>query len=177
MSVTPVPGTTRYLCPLECGWHHDVPPVSTEWLAELGATIGPDALDANDMIGSFVRQAFLAEARQTDAAVRQHLATHTTEQFARVIHDLRVEVAELRERPVRSEGTDQMGSRRALMDALWDNYTVAYKNGLIDAFAHELAEEIRNDPYLGDEYASLLAADFIDPAKSASPVRPGEETT
>lgn len=94
--MSPIAGTTRYLCPLECGWHHDVPPVTTERLAELGAAVDPAALDSSDMIGSFVRQAYLAEARQTDTAAREHLATHTTEQFVRTIQGLRAEVERLR---------------------------------------------------------------------------------
>jgi hypothetical protein len=100
-AATPVPGTTRYLCPLECGWHHDVPPVSLERLAELGAAIDP-AVDVSD-VTSFARQAYLAEARQTDAVAREHLATHTTEQFVRTIQVLRAEVAALRDRPTSSE--------------------------------------------------------------------------
>lgn len=93
--MSPVAGTTRYLCPLECGWHHDVPPVSAERLAELGAAIDPAALDPGDAIGSFARQAYVVEAQQTETALREHLATHTTEQFVQVIHDLRAEVARL----------------------------------------------------------------------------------
>lgn len=89
----PEPGTIRYLCPLECGWNHDVPPVSIERFAELSAAIDPAALDPSNPINSFARQAYVAEARQTDAAAREHLATHTTEQFVQTIHGLRVELA------------------------------------------------------------------------------------
>lgn len=95
--MTPVAGTTRYLCPLDgCGWHHDVPPVTTERLAELGAAVDPAALDSSDMIGSFARQTYLAEAELTETALREHLATHTTEQFVRTIQGLRAEVAQLK---------------------------------------------------------------------------------
>jgi hypothetical protein len=90
-AVTPEPGTTRYLCPLECGWHHDVPPPS---LADMdGITPDPNAHEWSEYVNSMVKQASLRRMRQTDQALRDHLATHTTEQFARVIHDLRVEVA------------------------------------------------------------------------------------
>lgn len=64
-----------------------------------------------------------------------------------------------------------MSARDALMSALWDNYRVAEKNAFIDAFAHELAEQIRsefiNDGPDGDQWRTPLdAADLIDPQKS-----------
>lgn len=102
-SAVPVPGTTRYLCPLECGWHHDVPPPSLDRIAALGATADPAARDLREAIGSMATQTLLREAEQTEKALRDHLATHTTEQFVRVIHDLRLEVTALRERPASSE--------------------------------------------------------------------------
>lgn len=63
-----------------------------------------------------------------------------------------------------------MSAREALMSALWDNYTVAQKNAFIDAFAHELAEQIRsefiNDGPDRDQWRTPLnAADLIDPQK------------
>lgn len=94
MSETPEPGTTRYLCPLECGWHHDVPPPSLDDLD--GITPDPDAREWSEYVTSMVQQAGLRRMKQTDQALREHLDTHTTEQFARVIHDLRVEVATLK---------------------------------------------------------------------------------
>lgn len=103
-SATPPSGTTRYLCPLECGWHHDAPPPSPERITELGATADPMARDIHEALSSVARNAYLAEAERTETALREHLATHTTEQFVRVIRDLRVEVEQMRgERPVGSE--------------------------------------------------------------------------
>jgi hypothetical protein len=169
-----VPGTTRYLCPLECCWHHDVPPVSLERLAELGAAIDPAALDVND-VTSFARQAYLTEARQTDAAAREHLATHTTEQFVTVIHDLRVEVAALRERPVSSEEHERMSAR----DRLWHLYqhpdTASAFGDALDDYAHELAEKQRASGR--DDYCTGIGccgehggvADLIDPKASKEP--------
>lgn len=104
-SAAPVSGTTRYLCPLECGWHHDVPPPTLERIAELGATADPAARDVHEAISSVATQATVAEAQRTEAALREHLATHTPEQFVRTIQVLRAEVAALRERPVSSEET------------------------------------------------------------------------
>lgn len=98
--MSPAPGTTRYLCPLECGWHHDVPPPDIDRVAALGVTADPAARDLGEAINSLATRACLAEAERTETALREHLDTHTTAQFVRVIHDLRVEIAELRERPV-----------------------------------------------------------------------------
>lgn len=95
-TATPAPGTTRYLCPLECGWYHDVPPPSVERAAELRVTADPAARDLSEAIASVAHQACLTEAQQTERAFRQHLSTHTPQQFVRVIHDLRVEIAELK---------------------------------------------------------------------------------
>jgi hypothetical protein len=92
----PVSGTTRYLCPLECGWHHDVPPPGLDRIAALGVTADPSARDIHEAISSAAHRATFAEAQRTETALREHLDTHTTAQFARVIHDLRVEVARLR---------------------------------------------------------------------------------
>jgi len=101
--MSPVAGTTRYLCPLECGWHHDVPPPTVERAAELGATADPAARDIHEAISSVVLSASLTEAERTETALREHLDTHTTEQFVRTIQVLRAEVAALRERPMTSE--------------------------------------------------------------------------
>ena len=62
-----------------------------------------------------------------------------------------------------------MSARDALYWALWDNYRKAEKNAFIDAFAHELAEEIRGAAgpglTLGTPYGDgqLFSADLIDP--------------
>lgn len=93
---TPAPGTTRYLCPLECGWHHDVPPLSLDRAAELGVTCDASAQDFHEAVSSIGHRALRAEGQQTEEAVREHLATHTTEQFVRTIHELRAEVGRLR---------------------------------------------------------------------------------
>lgn len=103
--MSPVAGTTRYLCPLECGWHHEVAPPSMDRVNELGAVADPDVRDPCEAVNSIARDAYRREAERTETALREHLATHTTEQFVRVIHDLRVEVAALRERPVSGEET------------------------------------------------------------------------
>lgn len=95
-SAAPSSGTTRYLCPLECGWHHDVPPPSVDRISELGVTADPAARDIHEAISSVAHRATVVEAQRTETALGEHLDTHTTEQFARVIHDLRAEVARLK---------------------------------------------------------------------------------
>lgn len=95
-SAAPPSGTTRYLCPLECGWHHDVPSPSLDRISELGVTADPAARDIQEAISSVAHRALYAEADQTETALREHLATHTTEQFVRTIQGLRAEVARLK---------------------------------------------------------------------------------
>ena len=92
----PPTGTTRYRCPLECGWYHDVPPPSLHRLAELGVTPDPAIHDMSEYAASIARQALTAEADLTQAALLEHLAVHPIEEFVRVVHDLRAEVAQLR---------------------------------------------------------------------------------
>lgn len=98
--MSPVPGTTRYLCPLECGWYHDVPPPGLDRVAALGVTADPAATDIHEAITSLAHRTMYAEAERTETALREHLATHTTEQFVMTIQVLRREIADLRERPV-----------------------------------------------------------------------------
>lgn len=104
-SPAPPSGTTRYLCPLECGWRHDVPPPSAERIAQLGITPDPTARNLGEAIESVALHASMAETQQTTRALLEHLDTHTTQQFVAVIHDLRREVAQLREAsPARPDG-------------------------------------------------------------------------
>lgn len=95
-SAAPPSGTTRYLCPLECGWHHDVPPPSVERVVELAPAAGLAGLPPGEAINAMAAGAYLREAELTETALREHLATHTTEQFVRVIQGLRAEVARLK---------------------------------------------------------------------------------
>ena len=89
--MSPVSGTTRYLCPLECGWHHDRPPFPAAWIpSDPTIPIAPEAIQ--HMAGEMLRR----DAEQTETALREHLATHTTEQFVRTIQGLRAEVQQLR---------------------------------------------------------------------------------
>lgn len=94
--MNPIAGTTRYLCPLECGWHHDVPPPTAERAVELAPAVDVAGLSPSELISAMATGAYLREAELTETALREHLATHTTQQFVRVIHDLRAEVTRLK---------------------------------------------------------------------------------
>jgi hypothetical protein len=98
-SAAPPSGTTRYLCPLECGWHHDRAPLPDP----TGVSADPGAWTAEEAFESWTRNVMARDMQQTEQALREHLDTHTTEQFVRTIQGLRAEVAALRERPVGSE--------------------------------------------------------------------------
>lgn len=95
-SAVPISGTTRYLCPLECGWRYDVPPPTAERVVELAPATVPAGLSPSEAINAMATGAYLREAELTETALREHLATHTTEQFVRTIQTLRAEVRQLR---------------------------------------------------------------------------------
>lgn len=83
---TPEPGTTRYLCPLECGWHHDVSPPSLADLA--GITPESSARSLPEVIGSIATQAGIRQAQRTEAAIRDHLGSHTSDEDRRAVRQL-----------------------------------------------------------------------------------------
>lgn len=91
---SPESGTIRYLCPLECGWHHDEAPPSPADLD--GVAPDPQARAFQDIVSSIATKATMRRAGRTETALREHLDTHTALEFATVIHDLRVEVAQRR---------------------------------------------------------------------------------
>lgn len=91
---SPVSGTIRYLCPLECCWHHDEAPASPVDLD--GVAPDPQARAFQDIFNSIVTNASMRRAGRTETALREHLDTHTTLEFATVIHGLQVEVARLK---------------------------------------------------------------------------------
>ena len=67
------------------------------------------------------------------------------------------------------EGDAEVSARDALSNALWDNYTRAQKNAFIDAFAHELAEHLRDErPQHNPDWQCWGdAADRIDPVRDS----------
>lgn len=86
--MTPVAGTTRYLCPLECGWSDTEPSNEPPSLAGLSV---PESMAVH------AASAWWREAQQKEQKLFEHLATHTTEQFVRTIQGLRAELAALKE--------------------------------------------------------------------------------
>jgi hypothetical protein len=90
---TVLPGTTRYLCPLRCRWHHDVPPPSA--MDATGIVIPEGVTDVREAIGHLAGEATLRTAATTEAALVAHLGTHTTLQFVTVIADLRAQIEAL----------------------------------------------------------------------------------
>jgi hypothetical protein len=74
MTETVPPGTTRYYCPLDCGWFHEVPPSGLADLA--GIRPAADVVALQDVVDSTVQQAMLRRAEETESAIRQHVATH-----------------------------------------------------------------------------------------------------
>lgn len=90
---TVLPGTTRYLCPLRCGWHHDVPPPSAADAA--GIPVPPDVTDLSGAISHLAAEAARRTAATTEGALAAHLGTHTTVEFVTVIERLHAEVRQL----------------------------------------------------------------------------------
>ena len=70
-----------------------------------------------------------------------------------------------------------MSARDALFNDIWDMRSAAEKNALIDAFAHELAERLRNvhGSGEGDAWNWWDAADI--PAACADLIDPLKDTT
>ncbi|MDH6448204.1 hypothetical protein M2155_000612 [Streptomyces sp. SAI-119] len=75
IELTPPAGTTRYLCPLECGWHHDDPPPSPEDVRDVAPD--PDVRNFQEAVSSIAGKAAMRRLEQTETALKQHLATHT----------------------------------------------------------------------------------------------------
>lgn len=86
-------GTSRYLCPVRCGWHHDVPAptaADADW-----TSVPPDVTVFADALSHVVAEASLRIAASTEAALVAHLDTHTNVEFVTVIERLHAEVQRL----------------------------------------------------------------------------------
>lgn len=68
------PNTLRHLCPLGCGWHYDQSPPTPADTA--GISPDPTATDAMEALRSIGEQAARRSVGITEAAVREHVATH-----------------------------------------------------------------------------------------------------
>lgn len=86
--------TTRYSCPLECGWHYD--------------TSGPGVIDIkndsdqnpgetlHDFVERVTRAAMRAHTGTVNAKLAEHLNTHTMPQAVVKLHEQREEILRLR---------------------------------------------------------------------------------
>jgi hypothetical protein len=79
--------TTRYLCPLPgCGWHHDEPDLAAE--DALRFTPAPSASTPSESIASMVEQSLLGRAARVEAAIKQHVETHSVLEWMREVDRL-----------------------------------------------------------------------------------------
>jgi hypothetical protein len=117
----------------------------------------------SEAISSVTRQVLQREVRQAEQALREHLATHTTEQFVRTIRDLRAAVALEIGRDMLRDGLEP-----TLVRLVGDVNTAR----LLREHAHELAERLRSVLASGEgaawdwwDAATIPAscADLIDP--------------
>ncbi len=89
----PVSGTTRYLCPVRCGWHHDVPPPNATDM--IGIAVPPEVADLSGAISYLAGEATLRTAASTEAALVAHLDTHTTLDFVTALEGLHAEIQQI----------------------------------------------------------------------------------
>jgi hypothetical protein len=87
------PGTTRYLCPAQCGWYHDVPPPTAADAA--GIPVPESATNISEAISYLAGEAVLRTAAATEAVLVAHLDTHTTLEFVTALERLHAEIREL----------------------------------------------------------------------------------
>lgn len=92
-------GTTGYVCPVNnCDWYHYVPPVPPPLSADVAAILNehadPSSASLQDAISSAAGNVLLGRARETEAVLRNHFATHPVEDWLRTINRLRGLLAE-----------------------------------------------------------------------------------
>lgn len=88
------PGTTRYLCPVRCGWYHDVAPLNP---ADVNWDAAQGAADVDEAISRVAQDATMRTAATTEAALVAHLDTHTTVDFVTALEGLHGQVQQLTE--------------------------------------------------------------------------------
>jgi hypothetical protein len=79
--------TIRYHCPLGCGWRHDAPPATADDNPNQ-YTQGPDET-FTDVISRRAAETARLHVERTDAALLEHLNTHTIRQFVTKLADQR----------------------------------------------------------------------------------------
>jgi hypothetical protein len=89
------PGTTGYLCPVDnCDWFHYEPPTPQpqsmdDVAAILNEHADPTSASLQDAVSSAAGNVLLGRARETEAVLRDHFATHPVEDWLRTINRLR----------------------------------------------------------------------------------------
>jgi hypothetical protein len=87
--------TTRYSCPLECGWFHDVPEPSLEADTQ-GVYAQAPGETFQDVIGRVASDTARNHARNVETVVAEHLTTHTLFQALTKVAQQRQELNQLR---------------------------------------------------------------------------------
>lgn len=75
--------TTRYLCPLDCGWHHDVPPI--------GEGEVPYDPPGEWNLDDHLRRLLTVRAARAEKVIREHCESHTVEEWATALMETRGE--------------------------------------------------------------------------------------
>lgn len=87
--------TVRYLCPLECGWHHDAPPPSLDDNPNQYAQAPDETI--HDTIARMAGDTARLHLQAVDQALLEHLETHTIPQFVTKLAEQRGESTRLRQ--------------------------------------------------------------------------------
>ena len=83
--------TIRYHCPLDCGWHHDAPPATAEDNPNR-YTQGADETFP-DVITRMAADTARLHVERINAALLEHLNTHTIPQFVTKLAEQRQNLA------------------------------------------------------------------------------------
>lgn len=81
---------TRYFCPLECGWYYDLgEPAAGEGLTEPLTQRSGESFQ--DLVGRLAGATLLAHHQKVEAALSEHLDTHTLMQAVAKVAEFRNE--------------------------------------------------------------------------------------
>jgi hypothetical protein len=87
--------TIRYQCPLDCGWYHDAPPATPDDNPNQ-YTQAPDET-FQDLVTRMAGDTVRLHVEKVDAALLEHLETHTIPQFVAKLAEQRDAVQRVRE--------------------------------------------------------------------------------
>ncbi|MFF1301080.1 hypothetical protein [Streptomyces sp. NPDC058296] len=95
MTVQTYGPTIRYQCPLDCGWYHDAPPATPDDNPNQ-YTQAPDET-FQDLVTRMAGDTVRLHVEKVDAALLEHLNTHTVPQFVGKIAEQRDSIQRVRE--------------------------------------------------------------------------------